>query len=162
MAADDKPSLRPMLPEDGPALAAIFGASVDELTAEDYDEDQRVAWMATAEDEAAFTRRLGGMLTLVAIVDGAPAGFASLKDNRHFDMLFVDPALVKRGVGAMLADAVEKLARGRGAATLTVDASDTARPFFERRGYRAVSRQSVPVGGEWLANTRLELKVEAA
>lgn len=155
-----KAALRPMLPTDGPALAAIFGASIDELTAEDYDEDQRAAWMATAEDEAGFANRLGAMLTLVATVEGAPAGFASLKDNRHLDMLFVDPALAGRGVGTLLVDACEKLAGARGAKALTVDASDAARPFFERRGYRAQSRQSVPINGEWLANTQMELKLE--
>ncbi len=158
--SDDKPALRPMLPADGPALAAIFGASIDELTVEDYDEDQRTAWMATAEDEAAFGARLAAMLTLVATVDGAPAGFASLRDNSRIDMLFVDPALARRGIGTLLADACEKLARARGAKVLTVDASDTAREFFERRHYRAQSRQSVPLNGEWLANTRLELKFE--
>lgn len=157
---DDKPALRPMLPADGPALAAIFGASIDELSAEDYDEEQRTAWMATASDEAAFAARLAAMLTLVATADGTPAAFASLKDNRHIDMLFVDPALAGRGIGTLLVDACEKLAKARGAKTLTVDASDTARPLFERRGYVAQSRQSVPVNGEWLANTRLELKFE--
>jgi putative acetyltransferase len=154
---DDKPALRPMLPDDGPALAAIFGASIDVLAAEDYDEDQRAAWMATAEDEVAFAARLGAMLTLVASVEGAPAGFASLKDNSRIEMLYVDPALAGRGIGTLLVDACERLARARGAATLTVDASDSARPLFERRGYRAQSRQSVPLNGEWLANTRLEL-----
>ena len=159
---DDKPALRPMLPDDGPALAAIFGASIDVLAAEDYDEDQRAAWMATAEDEAAFAARLRAMLTLVATVEGAPAGFASLRDNSRIDMLYVDPALAGRGIGTLLVDACEKLAKARGAATLTVDASDSARPLFERRGYRAQSRQSVPLNGEWLANTRLELTFEPA
>ena len=154
------PALRPMLPDDGPALAAIFGASIDVLAAEDYDEDQRAAWMATAEDEAAFAGRLAAMLTLVATVDGAPAGFASLKDNSSIAMLYVDPALAGRGIGTTLVDACEKLSKARGAAALTVDASDSARPLFERRGYRAQSRQSVPLNGEWLANTRLELKFE--
>ena len=157
---DDKPALRPMLPADGPALAAIFGASIDELAAEDYDEDQRTAWMATAADEAGFGARLGAMLTLVATVAGAPAGFASLKDNSRVDMLYVDPAMAGRGIGTLLVEACETLAKARGAKALTVDASDTARGLFERRGYVAQSRQSVSVNGEWLANTRMELKVE--
>ncbi len=159
---DDKPALRPMLPADAPALAEIFRASVEDLTAEDYDEDQRAAWAATAEDEAEFGRRLGGMLTLVATVAGVPAGFASLKGDALIHMLYVDPAAAGRGIGTLLVDACEKLARARGASVLAVDASDTARGFFERRGYAAQRRNSVPVNGEWLANTTLELKLERA
>ena len=48
--------------------------------------------------------------------------------------------------------------RRGGTKTLSVDASDTARSFFEKRGYKAQSRNSVPLNGEWLANTTLELK----
>jgi putative acetyltransferase len=55
----------------------------------------------------------------------------------------------------MLCDALEKLAGARGAKDITVDASDTARGFFEKRGYSAQSRNTVSVGGEWLANTTM-------
>ena len=58
-------------------------------------------------------------------------------------------------LAAMLADALEKLAAGRGAKKLIVDASDTARGFFEKRGYVAQQRNSISVGDEWLANTTL-------
>ena len=53
------------------------------------------------------------------------------------------------------ADALEKLAAARGAKNLSVDASDTARGFFEKRGYVARQRNSVSIGDEWLANTTL-------
>jgi putative acetyltransferase len=56
----------------------------------------------------------------------------------------------------MLIDALEKLAGSRGAGMLTVDASDTARGFFEKRGYVARQRNTVTVGSEWLANTTLQ------
>jgi putative acetyltransferase len=55
----------------------------------------------------------------------------------------------------MLVDALEKLAGSRGAARLVVDTSDSARAFFEKRGYIAQQRNSVSVGDEWLANTTL-------
>ena len=37
-------TLRPMLPTDVPVLGAIFQASIEELTEEDYDAGQRAAW----------------------------------------------------------------------------------------------------------------------
>ncbi len=48
-----------------------------------------------------------------------------------------------------------KLAAGRGAKELSVDASDSARGFFERRGFVAKTRNTVALGGEWIANTTM-------
>ena len=56
----------------------------------------------------------------------------------------------------MLVDALEKLAGGRGAKSLTVDASDNAQGFFARRGYVARQRNTVTINGEWLANTTMQ------
>jgi putative acetyltransferase len=56
----------------------------------------------------------------------------------------------------MLCDALEKLAGGRGATRLTVDASDNASEFFRKRGYVATQRNTVTVNGEWLANTTMQ------
>ena len=156
------PGLRPCLPADTRALAALFRASVETLTAEDYSEDQRAAWIAQADDEAAFAARLAAGLTLVALVDGRIAGFAALADNRLFDMLYVHPDHARRGVGAALADAIEKLAAGRGAKLLTVEASDSARDFFAARGYVPQSRNTIMLGGEWLGNTTMRKELAAA
>jgi putative acetyltransferase len=153
--ANPKFALRPFLPADVPILREIFRDSIAELTSDDYSEAQQEAWAASAEDEAAFAARLGKQLTLVATMQGSPVGFASLVGTEKLDMLYVHPGVAGHGVAAMLADALEKLAAGRGAKKLTVDASDTARGFFERRGYVAQQRNSVSVGDEWLANTTL-------
>jgi putative acetyltransferase len=64
-------------------------------------------------------------------------------------------------VGALLFTALEKLAGARGAARLTADVSDTAEEFFRRRGFRPQRRNTVPVGGEWLANTTMEKPLAA-
>jgi putative acetyltransferase len=151
-----KPALRPFLAEDTPVLAAIFVAAVEQLTGDDYSEEQQEAWASTADDEDEFRKRLAGALTLVATLQNSPVGFASLKDGNHIDMLYVHPGAVGQGVAALLVDALEKLAGGRGAKALTVDASDNALEFFAKRGYAAKQRNTVTVNGEWLANTTME------
>jgi putative acetyltransferase len=55
-----------------------------------------------------------------------------------------------------LVDALEKLAGARGATTLSVDASDTAKPFFDQRGYSAQHRNAVAVRAEWLGNVSMQ------
>ncbi|MDF0517665.1 GNAT family N-acetyltransferase [Bradyrhizobium yuanmingense] len=150
-----KPALRPFLPADVPILAAIFAASIEELTGDDYSEAQQEAWMAAAEDEE-FGKRLASDLTLIATLEGSPVGFASLRGNDHIRMLYVHPAVAGQGIATMLVDALEKLAGGRGANSLSVDASDTAEGFFAKRGYTAQQRNSVTVNDEWLANTTMK------
>ena len=158
--AQPKLAMRPLLPSDVPLMAEIFRASIEELTAEDYSEAQRAAWADAADDLDAFAQRLAGTLTLVATFGGAAIGFASLADNARIDMLYVHPAAAGQGAGAMLCDALEKLAAARGTRELSVEASDTARSFFERRGFAAQSRNTVFLAGEWLANTTMVKPLE--
>jgi len=154
-----KPALRPFLPSDTPVLAAIFAAAILESTGDDYSEAQQQAWAGAADDEEKFAKRLAGDLTLIATLENSPIGFASLKGADHIRMLYVHPSVARQGVASMLVDALEKIAGGRGAKSLTVDASDTAQEFFLKRGYVGKQRNTVIVRGEWLANTTMEKKL---
>ena len=154
-------TLRPMLPSDVSVLAAIFLAAIEELAEEDYDEGQRAAWAGQADDEVAFGVGLQRCLTLVAVLQGAPVGFVALDGKEHLEMLYVYPPVARQGVGTLLAAAIEKMAGARGAKRLSVDASDTARPFFEALGYEARHRQTIEVGGEWLGNTHMVKPLDA-
>ena len=147
-------SLRPYLPADAERCAAIFRASVEHLAVEDYSADQRAAWAARA-DEPDFPKRLAATLTLMALVDGEPAGFASLEGAETIDMIYVDPDFARRGVATALLDALVRLAAARGATTLASEVSDTARPLFERHGFQAQRRNLVQLDDEWLANTTM-------
>ena len=151
-----KPALRPYLAADTPILAAIFVAAIEELAADDYSEAQQEAWASAADDEEKFGKRLAGELTLVATLQNSPVGFASLKGADHIDMLYVHPGAAGQGVASMLCEALERLAGGRGAKKLTVDASDNAQGFFQKRGYVPMQRNTVTVNGEWLANTTMQ------
>lgn len=159
--ATPKLALRPYLAEDTPLLAEIFRESVLDLTGDDYSEAQQEAWIESVDDLDDLTHRLGHQLTLIATLDGSPVAFASLAGNTKIDMLYVHPAAAGQGAAALLIDALEKLAGARGSEKLTVDASDTARGFFEKRGYTAQQRNSISVGDEWLANTTLSRTLAA-
>jgi putative acetyltransferase len=148
-------SLRPYLPADAHRCAEIFRSSIEELAADDYDEDQREAWASRADDEQAFGARLSEALTLLALIDGAVAGFASLKGADQIDMLFIDPEFARKGAGRALVEALTKLAQARGAKRLTVEASDVAKPLFERQGFTSEQRNLVRAGDQWLANTTM-------
>jgi putative acetyltransferase len=63
---------------------------------------------------------------------------------------------VGRGVGGLLYEAVEREARGKGLVRLSTEASITARPFFERRGFCIVREQTVSRRGVSMTNFFME------
>ncbi len=155
-------ALRPFLPQDTPMLADIFRASVEGLTEEDYNPAQQEAWAAEADDLEALAERLGKHLALIATLDGSPVGFISLDGPTAIGLFYVHPAVAGQGVGRMLYEAVEKLSAARGVPHLAVDASDSAREFFQRRGFSLERRNTVSVGNEWLSNTTMKKQLKGA
>ena len=147
--------LRPYLTADAMILRELFAASVEELMQDDYDEDQRAAWVSIAEDDGEFSERLAEQLTLVVEVEGEHMGFASLKDNSILDMIYVHPHYAGQGIGTALAGAIEKIAKARGAKTISAESSDTAQMFFEERGYVGKQRTTLAVEDELLSMTTM-------
>jgi putative acetyltransferase len=162
MAAREKIAMRPALPADAPVLAALFRASVEELAQEDYSEAQIEAWSATAEDQAAFAKKLTDGLTLVALRRGEIVGFASLKGAEVIEMLYVHPNAARKGVATQLCDALEILAAARKTVLLRADVADSAADFFKARKYEPLQRNMIFLGDEVLGNTTMTKKLAAA
>ncbi len=137
-------------------LAEIRFAAIEELTVDDYDEAQRRAWASAADDDEALgAKPRETRLTLVALIGGGPVGFIALQDGGLIDQLYVHPAVARTGVASTLCRRDREARAARGIATLVTDASDTAKPLFEKRGYQAeiaIRSRSMANG---LGNTRM-------
>jgi putative acetyltransferase len=147
-------SIRPYRPDDLDAVIRIFLTAIRETAAKDYDRAQIDAW-AQADRDMWAKRRLSRP-TWVAVVGAKPVGFTDLEPDGHLDMMFVHPAHQHTGVATALLERVEAAARAQGLSRLFTEASITARPFFERRGFRLLAAQVVSVRGQALANYRME------
>ena len=155
-------ALRPYLPADAPRCAAIFRASIVEIASEDYSEAQCEAWAARADEAAAFGASLAAMLTLLATKGSEILGFASLKGADQIEMIYVAPEHGRQGVGTALLDALEKIARARGAPKLTAEVSDTAKPLFDKQQFASQRRNIRQIDDEWLGNTSMSKSLAPA
>ena len=120
-----------------------------------YTEEQVAAWAPEVPDARGWHARMSARLTLVAEEEGEVVGFAELEGG-HLDMLYVRADAVGSGDGGRLYEAAEREAYDRGTGRITTEASITARPFFERRGFRVVRKQTVRRHGVWLTNFAME------
>jgi putative acetyltransferase len=148
-------AIRPFGHEDAAALAELFGASVRSLAGGDYTPAQIRAWASAIPDLERFAAQCAAKMTRVAVCDSRIAGFADLEPDGHVDMLYVHPDFGRRGVALALLVHLESVAGERGLRRLHTEASLTARPVFERRGFEVLARQTVTVGGEELTNYRM-------
>ncbi len=128
---------------DAGSICRLFYETVRTVSLGDYSPEQVRAWAPELPDPAAWHERMSGRHTLVADEGGEVVGFAELEDDGHLDMLYVRGDAVGRGVGRRLCEAAEREARDIGCAKISTEASITARPFFERLGFRVVREQTV-------------------
>ena len=151
--------IRAMIAEDGEETLRLFCDTVRGGCAEDYTPRQIEAWIGK-RDVGAWTQSFfGNRRALVAEENGKIVGFADMTDGGYFDRLYVHREYQRRGIAAALADALE----GESAAPVfTVDASLTARGFFERRGYLCLRENIVERAGERLVNFSMEKRNRAS
>jgi putative acetyltransferase len=143
-------------PADIDALIDLFRASVRIVARRHYTHGQVMAWAPDEIDRQAWATRYASRQAWVAEINDPIAGFSDLEPDGHLDMMFVHPACQGRGVATALLEQVEQAARGLGLARLFTEASITARPFFERRGFRVITAQTVSIRGQDLVNYRME------
>lgn len=140
--------IRPYRTEDCPALAELFYHTVHTVNAGDYTKAQLDAWATGTLDLAAWDRSFLAHYSLVAVEAGQIVGFGDIDATGYLDRLYVHRDRQGEGVGSALCDRLERAVQGR----IVTHASITARPFFEKRGYRVIQRQSVERRGVFLIN----------
>lgn len=147
--------LRAYAPGDCDALLLVFYEAVHRTARGDYTPEELAAWAPDQPDRALWEEKFSTTETWVVETEGLPVGFAN-RDGGYFDCLYVAPGHQRRGAASLLAERVEASARSEGIARLTADASRTARPFFEKRGYRLLRAQRVERRGQTLENFVME------
>ena len=147
--------LRPYRPDDAPALLALFRDTIRRVNVRDYTPEQIRAWASDDIDPVAWAGRFDGRYVVVAEAAGRPVGFIELEPDGHIDRLYVSADHQGQGIGRQLLTAVVAEARRRGIARLFVEASITARPFFEAQGFVVLAPQVVTLRGVELVNYRM-------
>lgn len=147
--------IRPYLPGDADATIGIFLLAIREVASKDYSPEQVDAW-ARVDDRNAWAARRASRPAWMAELDGRPIGFADLVPDGLVDMMFVHPRFQGLGAASLLLRQVEQQAGALGLDRIHTEASITARPFFERRGFVLVQEQMVEKRGQWFRNFRME------
>ena len=154
--------VEPLATEDLAAAAKLFCETVHAVNARDYTPDQLRAWApGDATHRARLAETLAAEYAVGVKAGGKLVGFGSLDgEARELDLLYVHRDHQGEGIGRAIVRALEREARARGWRTLRTFASLTARPFFERMGYKTVRPNTVVRTSVELVNYLMEKPLE--
>lgn len=143
---------------DAEALSQLAIRAIEVIGPRGYTPDQVAAWAARHGDATRFVSRAEAGETILVAVDGEdrPCAYALLEPDGHLDHLYCDPDHTRRGLAEYLLTAAEAEARSWDMSRLYSEASEIARPAFERAGYRVTHRRDFEVDGVAIHNYAME------
>lgn len=129
-------------------LTELFYNTVHTVNAKDYTEEQLNVWATGEVDLEKWNQSLQEHFSIVAVENGTIVGFGDINDTGYLDRLFVHVDYQRKGIATAICNQLEQVVDGK----IITHASITARPFFEKRGYRVIKEQQVKRQGVSLTN----------
>ncbi|MDC8753228.1 GNAT family N-acetyltransferase [Erythrobacter sp. sf7] len=135
---------------DAEALAELTGAAIRAIGARAYSPKQVAAWAARHPGPERFIASAAKGDTIILAVDAGdtPVAYALFEAAGHLDMLYCHPDHAGRGLAMRLLAEAEKRAIVMGIERLFTEASELARPVFERTGYVMLHRRDFSITHE--------------
>ena len=133
-------------------LAELFYNTVHTVNAADYNNEQLKAWATGHVDLEAWNKSLQEHYSIVAVDNGIIVGFGDIDQTGYLDRLYVHADYQGRGIATAICNKLEQSVSGK----IVTHASVTAKPFFEKRGYKVIKEQSVERHGVFLTNFVME------
>lgn len=143
-------------PQDAEQIAQLFHETVREVNIQDYSSNQVKVWAPDDLNFRNWVEVCSSRLTFVADDEGVIAGFGELEADGHINCFYCHKNYQRRGVGSQIYQAIEAKANELSLSRLFVEASITAKPFFQRQGFSVVKEQEVTRRGETFINYVME------
>ena len=145
--------MRRYQPGDCKMLGQLFYDTVHSVNCRDYTPQQLHVWATGNMDGERWNQSFLEHYTLVAVEGETIVGFGDIDDTGYLDRLYVHRDYQGRGIATAICNELEQAV---GSPKIVTHASITAKPFFEKRGYRVVKQQQVERQGVVLINYWME------
>ena len=142
--------LRAYRSDDAAALFDLCLAAIRAIGAQRYSSDQIAAWAGRHPGPEMYRDRVAEGASIFVAVDEAdnPVAYALLEPDGHLDRLYNHPAHTRQGLAGRLLEMAEDHAIATDAIRLYTEASELARPAFQRAGYIVTHRRDFSIAYE--------------
>lgn len=132
--------------KDIPAIKELFRSTILSVNLKDYTPEQVGCWAARGEDASLWEECINEQYFILAEKNDIILGFDALKLSGYLNSMFVHKDYQGKGVASFLLKKIEEYARLKDISEITADVSITAQPFFSKKGYVILKKQTVCIG----------------
>ncbi len=133
-------------------MAELFFNTVHSVNVKDYTKEQLDAWASGQVDLEKWDQSFQEHFSIVAVENDIIVGFGDIDKTGYLDRLYVHKNYQGKGIATAICDQLESKVKEN----IITHASITAKPFFEKRGYKVVKEQQVERNGIFLKNYIME------
>lgn len=144
--------IRKYQPSDCKEIIELFYNTVHTVNAKDYTKEQLDVWATGKVELEKWNKSFQEHFTVVAVDNEIIVGFGDIDKTGYLDRLYVHHDYQRKGVATAICNELEKVVQSN----ITTYASITAKPFFEKRGYKVIKEQKVERQGVFLTNFCME------
>lgn len=149
--------IRQVTEQDIPALQELFRNTVLYVNSKDYTQEEVADWASCGSSMEHWKELLAKHHFIVALdAQGKIIGFSSMNAEGYMHAMFVHKDRQGKGVATRLLAEVEKMAREYEVQRIWAEVSITAKPFFEKHGYRIIKEQKAKANRLYLTNYVME------
>ena len=151
-------SIRDYQPEDAQALANIFYNTIHRINIQHYTEEQVDVWApkSSLENTERWAKKFQKTQPIIATVGDEIVGFAEFEPNGHIDCFYCHHEWIGKGVGSTIIKEILLRAKNNHISLIFSEVSISAKPFFEKWGFKTITQQTIVINGIELMNFKME------
>ncbi|EJV69213.1 GNAT family N-acetyltransferase [Bacillus cereus] len=144
--------IRTFQKEDLEQVLQLFYETVHTVNAQDYNTLQLQAWAPKRLNRESWLKSLEKNISYVADNNGVIVGFGDYNDEHYINRLLTHKDYQGKGIASYILQKLEKEVMKLEHRDIYTEASITAKPFFESKGYICIKEQNKQHNGQIFIN----------
>lgn len=148
-------NLRKALPEDLEEIQNLYVNTIENICIKDYNQNQINVWTSSIAEKEKWINKLKNQYFLIAEIENKIVGFGSLANGDYLDFLYVHKDFQGIGIASKLCEELEIESQRQTSSAIFSFVSISARPFFEKRGFKVVEERKNIIQGIEIINFKM-------
>ena len=134
-------TIHPYQSPDLDGILELFYDTVHNINIRDYSQEQINVWAPETVDRDRWDRNFTTRIAYVAKINHTIVGFGDATKEGSIEHLYTHKDYQGKGIASVILQTLEDALKNMGVTHTVTEASITAKPFFEKRGYVVINEQ---------------------